>query len=217
MRSVVILLFAVFLLILAGIGQAQAQQLDIYADKRTYRVGETVNICVSVNEYSMISIALNGPHVVNVNPFAFGPGSRCLSVIRAGPQDVGEWRVVGEACSPTTTTTTTTREPPEPPEPITEPPIILAAFQPPRMGPSGSPLHVMDSSPTVRECYHDETTFSVVTEIIKVTSTETVVLDVTYTMTETQPILTIITRTYYVVILVAVFVPWYLLKRKKKG
>jgi carbohydrate-binding DOMON domain-containing protein len=53
---------------------------------------------------------------------------------------------------------------------------------------------------------------------VTVTQVQTVTLTeyVTQLTTETNPVPTLITRVYYVVFLIVVFIPWYSIKRKQR-
>lgn len=60
-----------------------------------------------------------------------------------------------------------------------------------------------------------DTPQSIVTVTVTEVQTVTVTEHVTQVVTETNPVLTVITRVYYVLILLIVFIPWYALKRKQ--
>jgi len=206
-----ILLFAcaIILLILFGVWDVEAREVyfDIYTDRGgqgigvpdgTYRVGETVNIGISVSEPSTITITLYGPYTVNIEPFQFGPGSGYFSLGKADPGDIGRWEVVGQAC------------PTEVYYPLSVYPVYPECFK-------DYTVFFVEPEPVVTVTYTEyrtHTEYRTESSVVRVTETSTAY--VTQVFTETHPILTVITRVYYVVILVAVFVPWYAIKRKKR-
>jgi hypothetical protein len=207
-------------LLLLGAGLVDAQQFfEIHPTRTRYEVGDDVALCISVSEPATIYITLYGPYgSLEIEPLTFGPGSGCFSIGSADPRDVGHWQVVGRAC---------VEAPPPPPPPLASPPLRIG------LGPSA--ISVNDLPP---QCFGGETEFWVgpeqvvtvthgrtvtqaetvhATYTITVRSTSTLAEYVTQTVTETQPIVTTITRIYYVVIVIVVFVPWYFVKRKKAG
>jgi len=100
--KVAVLFACVAILLIFGILKVEAQEisLDIYTDKGTYLVGETVNICISVNVAATITINLSGPYQKLVlGPYAVEWGSRCIERLVMEESDIGRWDVIGKACS----------------------------------------------------------------------------------------------------------------------
>jgi len=131
MKATALFACVVILLMLVGVWKAEAQGLsfDIYTDRGgkgigipdgTYRVGETVNIGISVNVAATITINLSGPYQELVlGPYAVEPGSRYIERLVTEERDIGRWDVVGKACpveayiyTPTPTPTPSPTPPP---------------------------------------------------------------------------------------------------------
>ena len=108
MKATVLFVCVVILLMLVGVWKVEAQEVsfDIYTDRGgkgigvpggTYRVGENVEIDISVTFLAKITITLNGKELLK--DYELEPGSYSVWSARAEQSDIGRWEVVGQACS----------------------------------------------------------------------------------------------------------------------
>ena len=113
MKAAVLFACVMIPLMLVGVWRVEAQEVSfhIYTDKGTYRVGETININIYVSFTATITITLNGPYTVNIEPFELEPGLHYITLGPAEERHIGRWEVIGQACPVTTPTPTPTPTP----------------------------------------------------------------------------------------------------------